>query len=132
MILLFALAYFVWESRFEEKGSDSASQQPVVQTTEAGDVASALDSSLLGNTAPDLKGVATNNLTAYDSYLKGLEQQAIYSYGSLEIAEDQFKQALVGDPGFTDARLALVRNHLLMNSGTFHRPVICGCASAGR
>jgi len=59
--------------------------------------------------------VETSNLSAYDSYLKGLEQQAIFSYGSLTLAENHFKQALARDPDFTDARLALARNYLLMN-----------------
>jgi len=84
-----------------------------IQDEIASDVASALDSSLLGNAKPDLKGLATADLKAYDDYLKGLEQQAIFSYGSLNIAEGHFKQSLARDPEFTDARLALVRNYLL-------------------
>ncbi len=86
-----------------------------IQDEIAGDVAQALDASLLGNASPDLKGIETSNLAAYDEYLKGLEQQAIYSYGSLNIAEDHFKQALVMDTTFMDARLALIRNHILKN-----------------
>jgi len=61
--------------------------------------------------------IATDVAAAlYDSYLKGLEQQAIYSYASLGNAEVQFKQALARDPGFTDARLSLVRNYVLKYS----------------
>ena len=44
-----------------------------------------------------------------------MEQQAIFSYSSLEVAENHFKQALAQDPAFTDARLALVRNYLMKN-----------------
>jgi tetratricopeptide (TPR) repeat protein len=80
-------------------------------------VASALDASLFGKSKPDLHGVSTTNLQAYDSYLKGLEQQALFSYGSLAIAENHFKAALAFDPQFIDARIALIRNHLL-KSGT--------------
>jgi len=82
-----------------------------IQDEIAGDVAEALGASLLAGTTT-VAGVATSNLSAYDSYLKGLEQQAIFSYGSLVIAENHFKQALASDPGFTDAKLSLVRNYM--------------------
>jgi tetratricopeptide (TPR) repeat protein len=82
----------------------------------ATDVAGALDASLLGGSAKTMHTVETKNLTAFESYLKGLEQQAIFSYGSLGIAESHFKQALARDPEFTDARMALARNYLLMNN----------------
>jgi tetratricopeptide (TPR) repeat protein len=62
-----------------------------------------------------MHSVETSNLTAFESYLKGLEQQAIYSYGSMAVAESHFKQALARDPAFTDARMALARNYLLKN-----------------
>jgi tetratricopeptide (TPR) repeat protein len=87
-----------------------------IQDEIATDVAGALGSSLLGAAQPDLRGVSTTDLPAYDSYLKGLEQQAIYSYASLDAAESHFKQALASDPDFTDARLSLVRNYLLQSS----------------
>jgi hypothetical protein len=87
-----------------------------IQDEIASDVVDALGSSLLGSEAPELHVVSTTNLSAYDSFLKGLEQQAIYSYGSLDLAEDHFKQALVRDPDFTEARLALVRNYVLKHS----------------
>lgn len=104
--------FHVWSQNYTRPLEDIFAIQDEI----AADVATALDASLLGNAIPDLKGVSTSNLTAYDSYLKGLEQQAIYSYGSLDIAEKHFKQALARDPGFSDARLALVRNYLLKNS----------------
>ena len=85
----------------------------VIQDEIAGDVAEALGASLLGDSAADLHSVATENLDAYDSYLKGLKEQAVFSYSSLDEAERYFKQALVMDPEFTDARLALVRNYIL-------------------
>jgi len=72
--------------------------------------------SLLGGATQTMHGVETTSLTAYESYLKGLEQQAIFSYGSLAIAENHFKQSLAQDPAFTDARLAMIRNHLLKNA----------------
>jgi TolB-like protein/Flp pilus assembly protein TadD len=104
--------FHVWSQNYTRPLEDIFAIQDEI----AEDVAGALDSSLLGGTTQTLRGVETSNLTAYDSYLKGLEQQAIFSYGSLAIAENHFKQALARDPEFVDARLALVRNYLLQHS----------------
>lgn len=100
--------FHVWSQNYTRPLEDIFAIQDEI----ASDVASALDSSLLGNAKPDLKSLATADLKAYDDYLKGLEQQAIFSYGSLNIAENHFKQSLARDPEFTDARLALIRNYL--------------------
>jgi TolB-like protein len=104
--------FHVWSQNYTRPLEDIFAIQDEIAT----DVATALDASLLGNTAPDLKGISTSNLTAYDNYLKGLEQQAIFSYGSLNKAEDFLKQSLALDPDFTDARLALIRNYIQKNS----------------
>lgn len=104
--------FHVWSQNYTRPLEDIFAIQDEI----AEDVAGALDSSLLGGTTRTMRGVDTTNLTAYESYLKGLEQQAIYSYGSLSIAESHFKQALARDSQFTDARLALARNYLLKNS----------------
>lgn len=103
--------FHVWSQNYTRPLDDIFAIQDEI----ANDVASALDASLLSKSTKPLRGVETSVLTAYDSYLKGLEQQAIYSYGSLAAAEGHFKQALARDPGFTDARLALARNYLLKN-----------------
>jgi len=103
--------FHVWSQNYTRPLEDIFAIQDEI----AADVADALDSSLLGGATQAMRGVETSNLTAYESYLKGLEQQAIYSYGSLAIAESHFKQALARDPQFTDARLALARNFLLKN-----------------
>jgi TolB-like protein/Tfp pilus assembly protein PilF len=103
--------FHVWSQNYTRPLEDIFAIQDEIAT----DVATALDSSLLGGAAATMRGVDTTNLTAYENYLKGLEQQAIYSYGSLAIADNSFKQALARDPEFTDARLALARNYLLKN-----------------
>jgi TolB-like protein len=105
--------FHVWSQNYDRTLDDIFTIQDEI----ANDVASALDASLFGKSKPDLHGVSTTNLQAYDSYLKGLEQQALFSYGSLAIAENHFKAALAFDPQFIDARIALIRNHLL-KSGT--------------
>jgi len=104
--------FHIWSQNYTRPLEDIFAIQDEI----AADVATALDASLFGNVKPDLKGLNTSDLSAYDSYLKGLEQQAIFSYGGLNIAEDHFKQALARDPEFTDARLALIRNYLLKNN----------------
>ncbi len=101
--------FHVWSQSYDRTLEDIFAIQDEI----AKDVADALDDSLLGNSSPDLHGVSTSNLTAYESYLKGLEQQALFSYGSLTIAESHFKDGLAQDPRFTDARVALIRNYLL-------------------
>ena len=101
--------FHVWSQNYTRPLEDIFAIQDEI----AADVSQALGTSLLGNADAPRHVVDTQNLNAYDSYLKGLEQQAIFSYGSLEIAENHFKQALARDPEFTDARLALVRNYVL-------------------
>ncbi len=101
--------FHVWSQNYTRPLEDIFAIQDEIAT----DVAGALGSSLLGTEKPEIHVVSTTNLSAYDSYLKGLEQQNIFSYGSLDNAENHFKQALARDPGFTDARLALARNYIL-------------------
>jgi TolB-like protein len=103
--------FHVWSQNYDRNLDDIFAIQDEI----AKDVAGALDSSLLGGNSQSMLSVDTSNLSAFESYLKGLEQQAIFSYSSLEIAENHFKQALAQDPAFTDARLALVRNYLMKN-----------------
>ena len=103
--------FHIWSQNYDRTLEDIFAIQDEI----AGDVAQALNVSLLGG-GSTLRGVETTDLTAYEHYLKGLEQKAIFSYGSLPVAENHFKQALASDPGFTDARLALVENYLLKYS----------------
>ena len=105
--------FHVWSQSYDRDLDDIFAIQDEI----AKDVAGALDISLLGGSNQPTLSVNTSNLTAYESYLRGLEQQAIFSYSSLEVAENHFKQALAHDPAFTDARLALIRNYM-MKHGT--------------
>ena len=104
--------FHVWSQNYTRPLEDIFAIQDEI----AADVAGALGKSLLGPETAGLHSVSTNDLSAYDSYLKGLEQQAVYSYGSLGNAENHFKQALSRDPAFVDARLALARNYLFKYS----------------
>jgi TolB-like protein/thioredoxin-like negative regulator of GroEL len=102
--------FHVWSQNYTRPLEDIFAIQDEIAT----DVAGALDASLLGGDA-HMHNVETANLTAYDLYLKAMEQQSIFSYGSLGEAEGLFKQALAEDPEFVDAKLGLVRNLILMN-----------------
>jgi len=101
--------FHVWSQNYTRPLEDIFAIQDEI----ARDVVGALDESLLGNISA-MHGVETRNMSAYETYLKALEQQALFSYASLPAAENLFKEALAIDPDFTDAKLGLVRNQFLM------------------
>jgi len=102
--------FHVWSQNYDRTLDDIFAIQDEIAT----DVANALDSSLLGG-GNNIHGVNTVNLSAYETYLKGREQQAINSYASLPRAQSLFKEALAADPGFIDAKLALANNYRQMS-----------------
>jgi adenylate cyclase len=100
--------FHVWSQNYTRPLEDIFAIQDEI----AIDVARALDASLLGGNIK-IQNVETKNLSAYEAYLKALEQQAINSYASLPLAQSLFKEALAADPGFIDAKIALARNYKL-------------------
>ena len=104
--------FHVWSQNYTRRLEDIFAIQDEIAT----DVAGALDESLLGNAAEVIHGVETDNIVAYDLYLKAMEQQSAYSYGSLRQAEGLFLEALAADPDFVDAKLGLARNYLMMEA----------------
>lgn len=102
--------FHMWSQNYTRPLEDIFAIQDEIAT----DVAGALGASLGVAGEAVIQGLETESLDAYDHYLHGLEQQAIASYPSLDAAEDSFKQALVLDATFTDARMALVRNYFKM------------------
>jgi len=101
--------FHVWSQNYDRTLDDIFAIQDEI----ANDVASALDASLLGGSIV-IHNVDTTNVSAYEAYLKALEQQAINSYASLQKAQSLFKGALAADPQFVDAKLALARNYQMM------------------
>jgi adenylate cyclase len=101
--------FHVWSQNYDRTLDDIFAIQDEIAT----DVANALDSSLLGGSNA-MHSVETTNLSAFDTYLKALEQQAIYSFASLPQAQSLLKEALAADPEFVDAKLALARNYQMM------------------
>ena len=102
--------FHLWSRTFDRDLDDIFSVQDEI----ANSVADALKATLLGDSgeAPvQLVGVGTTNTEAYEMFLRGLEQKNIGSYGSLPQAEAMFKQALVMDPGFIEAKLELAATY---------------------
>jgi TolB-like protein len=111
--------FHVWSQNYDRTLDDIFAIQDEI----ANDVARALGSSLLAVNDQPMHGVSTTNTMAYEHYLKGMEQQAIYSYTSLAVAEGHFKDALARDPNFAEAKMALARNYgLKMNTGLIEYP----------
>jgi TolB-like protein len=98
--------YHVWSQNYDRTLDDIF----VIQDEIATDVAIALGSSLLAATASASVGVATTNIDAYDYFLQGLNKMLVGSNSAILGANRLFKLALEADPGFTEARLALVHN----------------------
>ena len=60
-------------------------------------------------------GIGTENLEAYDEYLKGLEQLRIASFESLPRAIEYFERAIALDEGYNEARLKLIETYNAQN-----------------
>ena len=101
----------LWSKSYDRKLDDIFAIQDEIAKA----VAAELTQSLLGGArTPAITPPQTRDPTAYDLYLRGLEQLNIDSFGSLPVAERHFKQAIGRDAGFADARVALARAYFLM------------------
>jgi len=78
-----------------------------IQDEIAGRVGTALSASLLGTDDVSIISVGTENIAAYELFLKGLSRKRTGSHVGLAEAESLFKEALSKDPGFVDAKLEL-------------------------
>jgi TolB-like protein/Flp pilus assembly protein TadD len=117
--------YHVWSQSYDRTLDDIF----VIQDEIANDVARALGTSLLGANDQPMHGVTTQDTQAYELFLKGLEQQAIFSYASLAEAEGHFKNALARDPDFAEAKLALARNFgMKLHTGLIEYPEAAAAA----
>lgn len=102
--------YHVWSETYDRDVEDIF----VVQDEIAGSVAEALQLQIMGVAANDKStpiGIGTKDTGAYEKYLKALEQKNIGSYGSLPRAEGLFKEVLVLDPNFLEAKLDLAATY---------------------
>ena len=96
--------FHVWSENFDRTLDDIFAIQDEI----ASHVGDALSASLLGSKEPaPLISVGTENLEAYDKFLRATAEHVKGSYGSLQAAEGLLKDALALDPVFHDAKSRL-------------------------
>ncbi len=93
-------------------------------------VGRALSASLLGTDVVSIISIGTENIAAYELFLKGLSRKRTGSHVGLTEAESLFKAALSKDPDFSDAKLEL-GDLYMMAVGTGLMPMSEGHRQAG-
>ncbi len=102
----------LWSQQFDRPDEDIFA----IQDDIAGHVSRMLSDSLQPDHVPAARtGIGTENLEAYDEYLKGLEQLRIASFESLPRAIEYFERAIALDDGYNEARLKLVETYNVQN-----------------
>jgi TolB-like protein len=105
----------IWSETYNRKLGDIFK----VQEDIANRVALAMKVALTGNTGGSvdkIEVVGTNNLAAYEKYLKGLQQKNAGTNEYRFQAERSFKQALAMDPDYYEAMMQLVYTYALLRS----------------
>lgn len=100
--------FHVWSQNYDRKLDDIFAIQDEISS----DVASALGSTLLTANNARIRNVESANFSAYDIYLRALEQQNINTKEALLNADQLFNAALDKDPEFVYAKLGLARNYI--------------------
>jgi TolB-like protein/Flp pilus assembly protein TadD len=109
----------LWSRNYDRKAADLFAIQDEI----AGAVTEALVGELLPKTREILAKNGTKDLAAYDAYSRGLQQLALNNFAANEQSEALMNQALVRDPNYVDAMLALVNTWLNMTRTGQIRPV---------
>jgi len=99
-----ANGFHLWSETFDRELDDIFAIQEEV----AGEVAKALRVTLLGEEADQTSHIAKTQFSAYDLYLRGLQNLNEFSYASLNRAAEDFQNALVLDSSYTPAQLGLI------------------------
>jgi TolB-like protein/tetratricopeptide (TPR) repeat protein len=100
----------IWSASYDRELTDVFAIQEQIATQ----VIDALRVSLLGSVAQRLQGRPTRNVTAYDAYLRGMQQLARASWVSLPQAADEFRRALALDPQYTLAHVGLAEAYVTL------------------
>jgi TolB-like protein len=96
--------FHVWSENYDRTLNDIFAIQDEI----AGKVGQALSASLIGAEEPaPIVSVGTENLQAYDKFLRAVAEEQKGGYGSLQLAEGLLKDAIALDPDFYDARTLL-------------------------
>ena len=99
----------VWSERYDRTLDDIFRIQDEI----ANRVRDALTKSLIRTRGGrQMAGVGTDDVEAYDLYLKAIREQNKESYSSLQVSESLLKDALAKDPAFLDAKTQLVSNYV--------------------
>ncbi len=108
--------FHLWSNTYDREITDIFD----VQDDVANRVALAMKVILAGNTGSSvdkIEVVGTNNLAAYEEYLKGLQQKNVGTNTDRLRAEISFKRALAMDPDYYEAMLQLAYTYELLRSG---------------
>ncbi len=113
--------FHVWSENYDRTLEDIFGIQDEI----AKRVSSSLTESLLGpGGGHQIAGISTDNVDAYDFYLRAVSEQNKSSYESLQMSEGLLKEAIAKDPNFHDAKTQLASNYFLQ--------IRIGPAPAGR
>ncbi len=96
--------FHLWSETFDRELDDIFAIQEEI----ARKVARALRVTLLGEDEARLDEIANTQMSAYDFYLQGLKSQNENSFDSLNLAVNEFQQAIALDPQYTPAQLGLI------------------------
>ena len=100
--------FHVWSENYDRTLEDIFGIQDEI----ANQVSTALTSSLLGQSGSrKIVSVATDDVDAYDLYLRAIAEQHKASYESLQLSEGLLKNAIATDRNFHDAKTQLVSNY---------------------
>jgi len=100
--------FHVWSENYDRTLEDVFGIQDEI----AQRVSASLTRSLLGpGGGHRIQGIGTDNVEAYDLYLKAVSAQNKGSYESLQSSEGLLKDALAKDSNFLDAKTQLVNNY---------------------
>jgi len=100
--------YHLWSETYNRDLNDIFAIQEEI----ARKVADALKVTLLGEDEARIAAQAVTDLSAYDLYLRGLEQLNKYTFAALNEARTIFTQAIEQDPKYVPARLKLAQSWL--------------------
>ncbi len=100
--------YHLWSETYDRDLNDIFAIQEEI----ARKVATALKVTLLGEDEERIAAQAVTDLSAYDLYLRGLQQVNTHSFASLNEALVTFGQAVEQDPNYLPAKLKLAQTWL--------------------
>ncbi|MDX1577384.1 MAG: hypothetical protein R3266_02825 [Gemmatimonadota bacterium] len=111
--------FHLWSERYDRDLDDVFAIQEEIASEIAGQLSARLSTSVRmtgpGDEAEDVRSRSqrrpTDDLAAYDAYLRGRHQRAVFDPASLETAVRRFREAVELDPDFAEAHAALAESY---------------------